>query len=812
MSSILEGYNYDIFISYRQKDNKYDGWVTEFVTHLKDELESAFKEEISVYFDINPHDGLLETHDVDASLKDKLKCLVFIPIVSRTYCDPASFAWEHEFKAFIEMASNDRLGLKVALPNGNVASRILPVRIHDLNYEDTRLIETVLGSVLRGVDFTYKSAGVNRPLRNNEDRPNDNLNKTYYRDQINKVANSVDDIIHSIRYGVSTPAKNLNKTRERVTNYGKGEKRIIKTLYGQNLKKVLLISIIILLGLIITVIIFKGIDISKTERTIALIPLRVLNDDKSLINDGDNFLEAVNDKLNMIRKITVIPRISTLHYRETNESLNKMSKELKTNYILDGNIRTEENRVYIWIELSATRNPRALWSKKYIWDKNKIPEITKEVVRIIASHLNIKLSDEEMKMIETDLTKNPDANLSFISGNVISADAWFYYNYGNKLLDSTGFTSAINSYSKAIEFDSLFAQAYARRAISISLGYYTKQLDSAWIKKCKKDIDKALDLDNDLFDASIALGFYYYYCRNDFINALKHFKTAAEKDPEDYQPLFYMAIVYRRMGEWDKSQKLIQRVIKLNPHEALFLTNIGLSYAYLHKYDSAIIFHQKAIDNLPEWAAAYNNKFHALILKNGKISEAQVLVDTAIKMTGDNMFKYKILLDLYKGKYADALSKAQESHPADFLSAGNRHLTMAMINRYLNKQELARAYFDSAIVAYKPDLINDPDNYEIHGAIGIAYAGLGNRAIAVEEGKKAISLSRDNSMCESDMIVNLAQIYTMNGDYANALINIEFSLNNPSSFSVKELQLDPVWDGLRTLQEYKTMIKKYSRN
>ncbi len=61
MASIIEGYNYDIFISYRQKDNKYDGWVTEFVDNLKRELESMFKDEVSVYFDINPQDGLLET-------------------------------------------------------------------------------------------------------------------------------------------------------------------------------------------------------------------------------------------------------------------------------------------------------------------------------------------------------------------------------------------------------------------------------------------------------------------------------------------------------------------------------------------------------------------------------------------------------------------------------------------------------------------------------------------------------------------------------------------------------------------------------
>jgi hypothetical protein len=34
MASLISEYEYDIFISYRQKDNKYDGWVTEFVDNL----------------------------------------------------------------------------------------------------------------------------------------------------------------------------------------------------------------------------------------------------------------------------------------------------------------------------------------------------------------------------------------------------------------------------------------------------------------------------------------------------------------------------------------------------------------------------------------------------------------------------------------------------------------------------------------------------------------------------------------------------------------------------------------------------------
>src|SRR5512136_1592714 len=126
MSSIIEGYNYDIFISYRQKDNKGDRWVSKFVEVLKTELEATFKEDVSVYFDENPHDRLQETHNVDKSLEGKLKCLIFIPILSQTYCDPDSYAWKYEFQTFLKLAQNDRFGKDIKLRSGNVAGRILP--------------------------------------------------------------------------------------------------------------------------------------------------------------------------------------------------------------------------------------------------------------------------------------------------------------------------------------------------------------------------------------------------------------------------------------------------------------------------------------------------------------------------------------------------------------------------------------------------------------------------------------------------------------------------------------------------------------
>src|SRR3981189_163101 len=161
MPALLPGHEYDIFISYRHNDNR-SGWVTEFIKNLQEELSATIKEPVSVYFDINPNDGLLETHNVDKSLEGKLKCLIFIPDLSQTYCDSKSFAWEHELLSFNRLAKTDSLGREISLVNGNVASRILPVRTHDLDADDKSAFEAEVGSVLRCIDFIFRAPGVNR--------------------------------------------------------------------------------------------------------------------------------------------------------------------------------------------------------------------------------------------------------------------------------------------------------------------------------------------------------------------------------------------------------------------------------------------------------------------------------------------------------------------------------------------------------------------------------------------------------------------------------------------------------------------------
>ncbi len=107
--------------------------------------------------------------------------------------------WKEEFKGFQSGAKNDQFGASVALLSGNMASRVIPVKIHDIDAEDIKLLETELAGALRSIDFIYREEGVNRPLHPADDEKFATASRPLYRNQINKLSNVIKDIISGIK-------------------------------------------------------------------------------------------------------------------------------------------------------------------------------------------------------------------------------------------------------------------------------------------------------------------------------------------------------------------------------------------------------------------------------------------------------------------------------------------------------------------------------------------------------------------------------------------------------------------------------------
>ncbi len=108
-------------------------------------------------------------------------------------------------------------------------------------------------------------------------------------------------------------------------------------------------------------------------------------------------------------------------------------------------------------------------------------------------------------------------------------------------------------------------------------------------------------------------------------------------------------------------------------------------------------------------------------------------------------------------------------------------------------------------------ILNNGD-YSIHGYLGLAFAGLKNKDKAIEEGRKAVEMIGYENFDKSDMILNLAKIFTMTGEFEEAANTIDFLIRTPvkmpSCLSMELLNIDPVWKPLINSPEFKAMQRK----
>ena len=680
MSSIIPGYEYDIFVSYRQKDNKGDKWVSEFVEALNTELESTFKEEVSLYFDINPHDGLLETHDVDASLKDKLKCLVFIPVISRTYCDPKSFAWQHEFSAFNKMAKEDKFGRDIKLANGNVTNRILPVKIHDLDEEDKVLLENELGGSLRSIDFIYKAYGVNRPLKPNDIRT-ENLNHTYYRDQVNKIAIAIKGIICSLK-NFSSP----------VTVFPKK--------VSSNISKSSL----------------------ETFESIAVLPFANMSSDPEQEFFSDGISEEIINMLAQVPGLKVGGRTSSFSFKGKNEDLRLIGEQLNVNHILEGSVRKSGNKIRITAQLIKVADGYHLWSEKYDRQLEDIFDVQDEISIAILNAIKIKLFGATKEAVLKKHTDNPETYQLYLQGR-------FYY---NKWAGSSGFNKAIDYYNAALKIETDYALAYAGVASSyFYLWIYNYLPPEKCLPELKQALQQSLQLDGEIAESHIVMARMKFYYEWDFAAATIEFKKAIELNPNVAEAHEKYALCLGLLGNYAEAIQHASIAYSLDPFSLMINFNVAVAYVSVGDYEKELECGRRLIELEPNF---YGGHFHVgfALMHFKRYEEALSEIEMAVQQNyGYFSLHYLGLIYGYMGEKVKAMEviekmknlvTAQGVGNCDFgavyMALGEFDEAFQYFEKALEKHE-GRMLFLKYEILHFPEFEQDPRTRQLFKKIGL---------------------------------------------------------------------------------------------
>jgi TolB-like protein/Tfp pilus assembly protein PilF len=587
----------------------------------------------------------------------------------------------------------------------------------------------------------------------------------------------------------------------------------------QKTRIILFFTGLILVVFVISVIVFNNIgdrgknnlnNQNELEKTIAIMPFRNLSNDSTQAYFCDGIMEEILNNLQRVNEFTVRSRTSTEQYRTTTKIPETIGKELNVNYLIEGSVGKEDNNLKIWVNLINVKTNKSIWSNDYTREMKQIFSLQSEIAKEIAAGLKTILSPEELIQIDKKLTNNLEAYNYYLHGN----------EYRRRSFEKQDFEIAIKMYTKAVELDPNFAQAYVKISlcyIQLNWFHYDRSMD--WLAKSKEAIDAAFKIDPNLPDAHLALGNYYYMGFLNYTEALKQVSIAEEKLVNNPECIYLKANIYRRAGEWSLAMENYLKASELDPGLPATVVNVAITYSLLGEYQEAEKYFKKALLLNPTFMEAIWQESFMYMKWEGNTIKARATIKEAFQfnesISEPMLFESYILMEIYDGNYQKALTYLS-SKDVDLIEIqfyiNLKSLLYARVYNLMNMPEKAHEYFDSARVTLESMVLKNPDDPRLYSATGIAYAGLGLKEKAIEAGKKAVELMPIDKEAYRGVfrVEDLARIYVMVGEYDLAIEQIRVLLKIPSRLSVKLLLLDPAWKPLWELPEFRKMIKESS--
>jgi TolB-like protein/Flp pilus assembly protein TadD len=525
---------------------------------------------------------------------------------------------------------------------------------------------------------------------------------------------------------------------------------------------------------------------------------------------ADGITEEVTSRLSALHGLGVISRTSAKQYKDSAKTTRQIGQELGVDYILEGTVRWDRSaegkgRVRVTPQLIRVSDDTHLWSDSYNRALEDIFSVQSEIAEQVAKQLDIVVLVPEREALYAKPTDNLEAYDLFLRGVKHSE-----FGMNNRIVGEIN--QAVELMEKAIELDSDFTLAYIALAHIHAIAYHSG-IDRTEERKeqAREALDKVLELDPDLPEAQLALARYNFFVIQDYDRTIEIFE-AIQKARPNLAPSYLGAIQMRR-GNWEQAAVIYKKSFKLNPRYPGPAHLLGLIYERMRKYEEAVDWFDRALSIEPDYTWSQFGKVRVYYLANGDTEKARALLETLPPHRfNDYWWILNGLLERnYQGVIDRLNSLSYDVAEGEYFNF-YKHLAYAMVYQAMNNQTLMKTHAEEARLALEEALRKHPEDSRIHASLGLAYAYLGRKEEAIREGKRAVNLypqSKD-AYGAPHYVNSLAMIYTIVGEYEEAISQLEYLMSIPSGdiVSIPVLRLDPVWDPLRQHSRFKSLLEE----
>ncbi len=351
--------------------------------------------------------------------------------------------------------------------------------------------------------------------------------------------------------------------------------------------------------------------VREAPPSVAVLPFADMSPEKDQEYFAEGIAEELINALAHIQGLRVVARTSAFALKGMNLDVREIGRKLSVKAVLEGSIRKAGNRLRITAQLINVEDGFHLWSERYDREMADVFAIQDEISAAIVDNLKVKLLAGEKTALRRRSTDDPEAYSLYLKGLYFVARP-----------NPESYSKALNFFQAATDKDPNFALAYAGMAnVFASLGIMNLAPQAEMWPKAKAALQKALSLDEDLAEAhavAASLAFWYEW---DWDAAGRSFDRVLTLNPGDAISHGSRGWFCLNRGRFDEAIREVKKALELDPLMPLYYAwSVGL-HVGAGKPDEALQEFAKALEIDPNLGLAY---FHAGVayFRKGLLDEA----------------------------------------------------------------------------------------------------------------------------------------------------------------------------------------------
>ncbi len=322
----------------------------------------------------------------------------------------------------------------------------------------------------------------------------------------------------------------------------------------------------------------------KERKSVAILPFKNLSNDKEMGFYEFSLADAVITELAHVRSLVVRPSSVIVKFQgERQVDPLEAGRQLSVDAILTASFLRAGERIRVTAQLLDVKSGEILWSDRIGADASDIIGVQDAIVQHIVEGLRLELSPDEQVELAKAATTVAAASEEYLRGRDCMG-RFIYHTIAREDVDA-----AIVHFERAVELDPNFALAYSALG-----GCYVNRVlktlgEAGDYEKAEAAFSKALALDPKLLEARLHMVFIYL-ARNEKQKAREGAEQLRSEFPNDVGVHFVRGVLARLDGEYDRSLRSFDRMVRLNPAERVVVSyNRARIFMYQRRWEDALL-------------------------------------------------------------------------------------------------------------------------------------------------------------------------------------------------------------------------------